>query len=351
MFEVDFLAVEPPGSAKSGDAIALRFSHNNGQIVVVIDCGYGDMGNTMADHIEKYYDASRVDLAISTHPDGDHLNGFATLLDRVAVGELWIHQPGLHFSSVADLSNLEALEKLLTKAAAYGIPVTEPFTGAEAFGGKVRVLGPTRSYYEQMLGEHLEEERRSRLGLATRATPVRASNWFTKAANLLERALSFFPAETLTDPAEDDVSGRNNSSVITLFDLEGHRLLFTGDAGVPALQQAADDYESTVGPFANTPLTFLQAPHHGSRRNLGPTLLDRILGPSSAPFADYAAFISSAKASDKHPSPKIVNALGRRGCWVVPTEGSNKSYCHDAPPRPDYGPVTPLPPLVEDDDE
>lgn len=34
-----------------------------------------------------------------------------------------------------------------------------------------------------------------------------------------------------------------------------------------------------VGPFSDLPLTFLRVPHHGSRHNLGPTILDRVLGP------------------------------------------------------------------------
>lgn len=351
MFEVDFLAVEPPGSAKSGDAIALRFSHDGGQAVVVIDCGYGDIGVKMADHIDRYYDTSRVDLAISTHPDGDHLNGFSRLLDRVSVGELWIHRPALHFSTVADLTNVEALDGLLDKAAAYGIPVTEPFTGLEAFGGKVRLLGPTRSYYEEVIGQHLAEERSKRLGLSAGAPIARTSGWLTKAANLLDRALSLFPAETLTDPAEDAVSGRNNSSVITLFELDGQRLIFTGDAGVPALRQAADDYESSVGPFAAAPVNFLQAPHHGSRRNLGPSLLDRILGPKGSGYADCWSYISSAKASEKHPSPKVVNALGRRGCTVVATEGSDKYFFSGGSLRPGWSTVSPIGALIEDDDD
>jgi beta-lactamase superfamily II metal-dependent hydrolase len=159
-----------------------------------------------------------------------------------------------------------------------------------------------------------------------------------------------FPIETLTD--EGDTGPRNNSSVITLLQVAGHRLLFTGDAGMPALEAAAERYEEIVGEFSEAPLRFIQGPHHGSKRNVGPTILNRMLGTMTQPFStETVAFISSAKADEKHPSPKVVNALGRRGCKVCASEGEGISYSNDVPNRPGWNPITPLPPLPEDDDD
>lgn len=88
----------------------------------------------------------------------------------------------------------------------------------------------------------------------------------------------------------------------------------------PALEAAADHNVTTVNSFGIIPLSFMPVPHHGSRHNIGPSILDLILGPKDgAPFAQVSAVISSAAADPDHP--KFVNAFTRRGCYVVATEG------------------------------
>lgn len=342
MYEIDFLPVESDSGtgSKSGDAICVRFEHQGRQVVVVVDAGFSKVGDETADHIEKYYNTSTVDLIISTHPDADHLNGIRTLMGRLQVGELLIHDPRIHFADLSGFSNLDAVVETIDMANTLQVSVSEPFLGLERFEGKVRVLGPSRSYYVDKIRESLDDDGAG--AFATTVTEVKKLG-----RSLLSRALSYFPLETLTD--ESDVSGRNNSSVITLFTLAGQRVLLTGDAGVEALDLAADEYEQLAGSFFRTPLTFLQAPHHGSQRNLGPTLLNRILGTSGAPFAQTTAFISSAKISEKHPSPKVVNALSRRGCLVSATEGRTICHHHDGPGRPGWTTLTPLGPLDEED--
>ena len=62
---------------------------------------------------------------------------------------------------------------------------------------------------------------------------------------------------------EKEVTPRNNSSMITLLRVDGRRMLFTADAGMPALERAWDTAEE-MG-IADVP-TFSQVPHHGSRR-------------------------------------------------------------------------------------
>ena len=54
--------------------------------------------------------------------------------------------------------------------------------------------------------------------------------------------------------------------------------MFTGDAGQPALRAAAQRLEAMGHVPDVWPLRFVQASHHGSRRNVGPTVLDRLLG-------------------------------------------------------------------------
>jgi beta-lactamase superfamily II metal-dependent hydrolase len=349
MYEVDFLPVESesgPGS-KSGDAIALRFTlaATGLQVIVAVDGGYASVGNDLVEHIPEYYGTRQIDLVISTHPDADHLNGLATVVEQLSVGELLVHQPRLHRYDVSEFSNLEALDVLLEVARQRGVVVTEPFTGLTRFNGQLRVLGPTSWYYEQLLDEHLAEARSG----VTAGLGFRSSKLLGRAGDLLDRALSYLPIETLTD---EGVTGpRNNTSVITCVQADGHRVLLTGDAGIPALEYAATEYESQIGGFYAWPLSLFQVPHHGSRRNVGPTILDRILGPRGAAYNATTSVVSSAKADPKHPSPKVVNALKRRGSSVYVTEGKILRHGHDYPLRPGWGPATELPALSEDEDD
>jgi beta-lactamase superfamily II metal-dependent hydrolase len=349
MYEVDLLAVESeegPGS-KSGDAIAVHFKRaSTGEdMVVVIDGGFTAVGDDLADHIQKWYNTSYVDLVISTHPDADHINGLARLLERLDVGELLLHQPMLHHPNTSDFSNIEAVENLLRVAKEQRVKVTEPFTGLSRFEGQLLILGPTERYYSKLVQQHIEEQQS---GVSQRA--VKASARLMEfAKGLLDKALSHFPAETLTD--EGDTGPRNNSSVITLIQADGYRLLFTGDAGIPALEAAANEYEEAIGQFESFPLRFIQIPHHGSKHNVGPTILDQILGPKGgASVTTTTAFASSAKADEKHPSPKVLNAFGRRGCDVAASEGRGIRHGNEAPPRQGWSALTPMPPLREEDD-
>lgn len=353
MYEVDFLPVEKTGElgSKSGDAITMRFTEETTQRerVVVIDGGYGHTAEAVVENIRKFYGTTHIDLMISTHPDQDHINGLANIMDIVAEGgasvdELFIHRPHDHADSALAMSNIEVVDALIGSAEDMGIAITEPFTGESRFGGQVRVLGPTRAYYERLLEQHLAEERSGEATLRRTASDSLAASLIQKAGDFLERKLADFPIETLGE--NGDSGPRNDTSVVTLLQVDGHRMLFTGDAGITALGRAWDEYERVVGSFPDTPLDFFQAPHHGSRRNLSPSLLDRIFGkPGENPLAP-TSMISSALKDKKHPSPKVVNSLGMRGVDVFATESRHIS--HTSTTRPGWAALTPVGP-VEDD--
>ena len=347
MYEVDFLPVESDGESgsKCGDAIAIRFTYEGEgrEAVVVIDGGYGDMGTSLVEHVKKYYDTSTIDLVISTHPDADHINGLVTVLEQADVRKLMVHRPRNHVRSLAEFSNIEKLDELIKTAENLSIPIIEPFEGAQEFGGQLTVCGPTEDYYVELLTQYLEEER---TGKASARRSSGSPVW-SAIGRKFERMLSMIPIETLSNDVE--TGPRNNMSVITHLKADGHNLLLTGDAGIPALDAAADFYESTVGLISAEPFTLFQVPHHGSRRNAGPDLLDRLLGERNASFGSTVAIISSAEKCKDHPSPKVINALNRRDAIVAATEGKTLTHWNDAPDRPGWGPVAPLRYLPEDD--
>jgi beta-lactamase superfamily II metal-dependent hydrolase len=349
MHEIDFHPVTDAtgqGTMKSGDAITGRFLDASGtQRVFVIDAGYQATGEAIVTHIQNYYGTNRVDLTISTHPDSDHINGMATVVQELVVDELLVHQPRQHAGPrIAHFSNIEAVDTLLEVAADNNTVVSEPFTGTTRLNGHLQVLGPDKGFYAELVAEHLAEA-----VTGTKSASL-AQTLLDRAGNLLESALPALPMiETLTDAGT--TNPRNETSVVALLTIDGQRLLFTGDAGQRSLTRVVDEYEVQVGPFASHPLQVFQVPHHGSRRNIGPTLLDRILGPRGNPYTATSAIVSATKDNPKHPSAKVTNALQRRGAQVAVTAGKIVCAVNGVTLRPGWSSIVPLPPLPEGDDD
>jgi beta-lactamase superfamily II metal-dependent hydrolase len=335
MLEIDFL---PVGDGEdSGDAIAMRFTRpdTGGVAHVIVDAGFQDDGEALVDHVKKYYGTNQIDLAILTHPDGDHIGGMGKVVRGLNVSELWLHQIGAHGGNSLPAAN--AVDDLIGVATENGTDVHEAWTGAQRFGGALTILGPDKPYYEALVEEQVgEQDKRF-------APPVSKS--------LLEAARGLF--DRITDAlgieipfAEKDVTPRNNSSMICLLRLEGSHHLLTADAGVPALDRAWT-YAESAG-IAAVP-ALVQIPHHGSRRNASSAWLTRLLGaPGQAECR--SAFVSVVPDSEKHPSGKVINAYERRGCKVIPTAGIGKYYFRGTPIRSGWSPAEGLGPMVEEDD-
>jgi beta-lactamase superfamily II metal-dependent hydrolase len=343
-FQVDMLAVGD--QSRSGDAIALRIGNLSAapreQTVAVIDGGTRESGEELVTLIKQHYRTDRVDFAISTHPDCDHISGLKVVVQKMEVGVLLMHQPWNHAAEIkrdfrdrrltitglstkleralADASELEDI------ATSKGVKIIEPFAGAATPDGSIHVLGPTTDYYCSLLCDFRR----------TPAAKASAGGFLNRAAAAVQEAVKRVK-ETLHYETLDDsgtTSAENNSSTIILVTVDGHKLLFTGDAGIDALTRAAN-YAQSIG-IGLVDLRFLDVPHHGSHHNVGPAILNRIKAGT--------AYVSAAKKSEKHPAKKVVNALIRRGANVYATQGvSLLHYSPDAPARPGYSTATPLP--------
>lgn len=274
------------------------------------------------------------------------------------VGELWMHQPVNHsseaFRLVQDLrctrrSISNDIEEKFSQSAdledlarSRRIAVTEPFAGLLSPDGCIGVLGPSKMYYESLIPAILERSNGIRRGsrqhnsLLGLRRPTRES-WYN---------------ELLMDPDANAVSPMNNSSVILLLGVDGDRVLLTSDAGVPALTNAVG-----LAIRANINLTacrMQQVPHHGSRRNLGPSLLNLLVGRIQPPnlSTKMTVFCSAAEDALKHPRPRVKNAYIRRGCSFHSTKGRSIWFYRNAPSRANYSPLVNEPFLeVYDDPE
>ena len=81
---------------------------------------------------------------------------------------------------------------------------------------------------------------------------------------------------------------------------------------MPSLERALNLLENAN--YQPGACKFIQVPHHGSRRNVGPSVLDRLLGNKGTDEKRGSAFLSSAEeGAPKHPAKKVTNAFRRRG--------------------------------------
>jgi beta-lactamase superfamily II metal-dependent hydrolase len=351
-YEVDFLPVGD--GERCGDAITLRFGNLAGDRsqyqVWVIDGGTKESGEALVAHIQKHYRANRVDVVVSTHPDADHSSGLSVVLEQIDVGLLVMHQPWNHAEEIQHLfddervtpsgieervwralENARELEKIATRK---GIPIREPFSDDFKC-----VLSPSKAFYEQQLANF-----RCMPEAAQKNAMAQLIEALIGKAREAARAAETWFRETLADPDPDATTAENNSSVVLLFELDGKKWLFTADAGVPAMMEAANRAAALAMDLKT--VTFVQVPHHGSKRNVGPTILNRIIGPIKPTESyDKTAFISASKdGQPKHPAKKVINAFKRRGANVFATQGKGLwHHSNDAPQRPGWSAAQPLP--------
>lgn len=342
-FEIDFLAVE---TAKSGDAIALRYRVSDEIYVHVTDGGFTDTGNKIVDHIAKYYGASTyIDNVVLTHSDGDHARGLKFVLENSKVGALWMNRPWLYADELIDrfatYNSVDALRSRLRKcyptindletiAEEQGIPIFEAFQGAQI--GEFVVMSPPRATYLDLI----VESEKTPEGIDESEKSV--SQVLLEALSAVSATLRNFVASIWGDEvfSNKETSAENEMSVVQAARICGKTILLTGDTGRRGLR-AVIDYAPQVG-LTLPGIDRFQVPHHGSRRNVNSELLDQILGerlankPPVSP-GSFSAIVSSAKADEHHPRKSVERAMLHRGAHLVATEGQDVCTSHNAPER------------------
>lgn len=342
-FEVDFLDVE---SAKSGDAITIRYRINNETYIHVVDGGFQDTGESVKSHIKQYYDnADYIDHVVVTHPDGDHAGGLRTILEDFSVGYLWMLRPWVYadeiihrfsrFSSVDNLKkrlkevypNIAALEEIANRR---GITILEPFQGSMI--GAFTVMAPTKDRYLDLI---VESERTPESVKEEEAERARTLGMLLGEA--VAKVVSFIRAAWgEEDFSEEETSAENEMSVVQIANLCGKKIMLTGDTGRAGLTEAAL-YAPHIGLYLPG-IDRFQVPHHGSRRNVSTELLDHWLGPRlhsklEEGKENFTAVISSAKKDKHHPRKSVVRAMIHRGAKVITTEGNSVRTGFNAPER------------------
>jgi len=344
-FEIDFLDVE---SAKSGDAITLRYEQAGQTSIHVIDAGFQDTGAKVVDHIKQYYNnPTYLNHVVATHSDGDHSGGLRTVLESFSVGVLWMHRPWIYAETLlpwfpsytsADrlaarlkdtYSNLAALEDIAVRK---GVQIAAPLQGAKI--GAFTVMAPNG----QRLGQLIIDSDRTPESIS----PTTQETLGETFAGLLARAKKLVKGlwgHEVFSPNE--TSAENEMSVIQYAKLCNQRIMLTGDSGRGALADAIQFAPQIQ--VALPGIDKFQVPHHGSRRNVSTETLDQILGqrvPQGAPTT-FSGYCSAAKMDDHHPRKSVQRAIIHRGGSFFPTKGQSlRVFGGAAPARPNWTPVT-----------
>lgn len=351
-YEIDFLPVG--NGEKSGDAIAIRYGSSGDYRIMVIDGGTKDSGQALVDHIKEYYNSEHVNFVVNTHPDGDHASGLTVVLEQLSVGELWMHRPWEHSQEIRDLfkdgritdnSLSERLKDALNAAYALeelakekNIPIYEPFQGEII--GDFTVLSPEKEWYLQELTPNFRKTPEAK-ALEKAFMESLLGLGKTIANKAMQYILESWDYETLKESGA--TSSENQSSVILYGKIEKRGILLTGDAGVDALNRAADFAEANGIDLQAS--SFIQVPHHGSRNNVSPSILDRIVGPKIGIDSNPSktAVVSASKESTTHPRRVVTNAFKRRGAKVLATKGSTICSHYNFPSRAGWVTAEPLP--------
>jgi beta-lactamase superfamily II metal-dependent hydrolase len=359
--EIEFLPVGD--GCKAGDAIVVRYGDVNSYEIMVIDGGNLDSGKAVVGHIKKHFGYNAVvKHAVVTHLDADHASGMREVLAGLTVRNLWLHKPWEfaaearpYFANKAWTDDGLARElrreyditsELVDMAAKKGITVRQPFAGLSI--GPFQVMSPSSQGYPYLIPQFdrtsdPDQESIQAAGWWINKPPGLLANLFEKASAKVQKWTNeSWENELLKDGG--CTSASNETSVVLYGDFgPGRRVLLTGDAGIWGLTMAKA-YANHKG-LALKDFMFVQVPHHGSRRNVGPTILNEILGPIKAKGtpSHSRAYVSAPKEDDTHPRKMVLNAFRRRGYSVAATQGNSIVYYGGFPSRPGYGPLSMLP--------
>jgi len=294
-FEIDYLPVGQEANDKNGDAIAMRFwdTSPNNATVITIDGGTRESSKALVEHVQNYYKTTEVALAILSHPEADHVSGLRDVLEGLAVQNLYSIIPWNHADAIlpivqavdarATKSSIETRLKEAYPAAVEAIEIAqqngtmihEPFAQTSPIGltesTHMYLLGPTYDAYTTNWLPNYQ---------CLPSQPAKAAGLLDGIVVGLSKATKwvaeFWNRELLVDPTPSAVSSENNSSLVFSIQQGNNNFLFCGDAGVPALMNALVHGHTLGLPVDG--YSFFDVPHHGSRRNLGPTILNAMFG-------------------------------------------------------------------------
>lgn len=339
--ELDLLAVG--NASKSGDCILMRYgdlvSGKKKQTVIMIDGGFSDTATNTKRYLKKYYNCYydgkyHIDYMFLSHPDSDHINGLVELLkdDEIALGYLiaalpWEEATPAWYKDGRITPN--SLEKTLEEAFSKLQELTELAEGKNAkicglqeqgvfdleHEATLTILGPEKKFYNVCIAN-------------CEKTPEQAPQvvmMSESASGSDDAEEAYVPGKIKWDYSES-TSPINESSMVFLFEYDGQKFLFCGDAGKEALKAAFDFADEND--ISLDDINVIKMPHHGSRHNVTPELMDRVKGKNTS------CYISCVAGQEgHHPSKRLVNMLREKEFKVFKTSGNGLCRRYNTPLR------------------
>ncbi len=336
-FEIDFLPVGK--SKKSGDCTLFRygdlFAGHEKQTVVVVDGGYAENANEIKNHLTKYYNCTDsdgniiIDLVILSHTDEDHVNGLVELAkcENVIIKNLLMKKPWESLNPndfkdgrITNKSLRERLKDTFDKAFELytncnGRKIKCAISSFNFNRANFTILGPTEDFYKQCIANSSKTPEQSE-----QITNMRETNGFFDDSEEL-----YIPGKIAWND-EETTSPINESSLIILFEYESTKILFTGDAGKEALNSAITTAKSKNFNLDN--IKIIKMPHHGSRKNLSPELIDKLKSTNT-----WCIVPCVSGDEGHHPSKRLVNLLIEKGLSVYYTAGKTLHWGYNEPKR------------------
>lgn len=337
-FEIDLL---PVGSEKkSGDCIAMRYGDlkegKEKQRVIVVDGGYKNTWTkTLKPHLQKYYKCEyegklHVDLVILSHPDGDHVSGLVEMArdPEVEIGRVWMHKPWEELTPKWFKDGRITKESLKTRlgdafekakeladlSMTRNVKLLEVGTYPDN-GSLITILGPSKEFYKTCIANC--EKTPSQTKAVESLPQSQGSIGEMEYEPYVKGKIDWDDTET-TSPI-------NESSLIVLFEYEGVKVLLTGDAGKDGLSRAIKYAKENNIKLDDC--TIIKMPHHGSRKNVNPEIMDAFVGSERLYYSCASGDLGH------HPSQRLINMLNEKGFSQLSTSGNILHWGKEAPAR------------------
>jgi hypothetical protein len=298
--------------ARHGDALWLEYGPAGDRHRILVDGGPREAWDEgLGRRLATLDGPVRVDLAVCTHVDADHIDGMVRLLQhpRLELGELWFN--GWRHVHEAERGAVEGeilgmlggrLADRWNAAVGHGalvVPPTGPLPRLALPGGATAtLLSPGPPELRTLAAVWAR-------ALGTGTVPGDAD----EAVRLLEDRPSL--QLRVTDRGEapsrrpgSDRAPANGSSLAFLLELDDHRLLLTGDAHADVLEAGVRRLLAERG-LTTLPVDVVKLAHHGSIGNVTAALLGLL---------DVGVFAVTTNG-DKfhHPDPETLELVAHDG--------------------------------------
>ena len=321
------MAVFEALEAAHGDCLLLRWKHNGKDRLAVID---GSPGSKTYLKLRKRLaelakgQQLRVDLMMVSHIDDDHIVGLLNLMkeerklfdqQRPTAFDIrcfWHNS----FAELADMSNgpadLAALASDEAQAEAWAAQLKAPEARAV-----LASVNKGRALRDLIRGAGLEGNPPFDGLVVGRKDPVSLQGLTIHVVGPLQPEVEKLRKEWHDTPppkrqalqAYLDDSASNLSSIVCIVEVDGARVLLTGDARGDHMLKGLKEF-GHLNSAGKAHFDVVKVPHHGSDRNMSQDFFDAL-------SADH--YVISADGKHHNPSPPVFD-------WIVNSRGKSDEY-------------------------